>query len=266
MTAIPTPAPKNDFSDLVNLLEQLSQAENDHRVLESELNASHLAAVRLHVDRYKEIARITGETKAALEVLAARNPSWFEERQTLGTPFGELKRTSSTSLVIADEAVTIALIRAAKRQDDFLRIETHVNKEALEALGDDELAKYGVARKTTYHYKAAGAGVDLGKAVKAAEKSEGAAKKTAKRAAAAAAGMIVLAFVLWLFSAPVRAESEPLDPVYTARVSHLLQEAAVNRNYAHLFLAHGFRDAALIALGRVSAYEEQIDEARRAAP
>src|SRR4051794_30799221 len=99
-----TPAPtvlKNDFSDLVNLLDDLTSASNDLAALEHDLNASHLGNVRLHSIAYKGLQTRIGNAKAAIEVIAARNPQWFEEKKTLETPFGEVKRTTSTSLVIA---------------------------------------------------------------------------------------------------------------------------------------------------------------------
>jgi hypothetical protein len=181
------PAPtalKEDFGALVNLLADLTDAANDLQKLEASLNQDHLAAVRLHVDRYKELQTRIGQAEAALAVVAQRNPQWFEEKKTLATPYGQVKRTTSTALVIADEAATIALIRAAKREEDFLEIKTAIRKEALETLEDAELRKYGVRRETTHNFKPEPASVDLGKAVKAAEKTDKAANKTAKKAAA----------------------------------------------------------------------------------
>jgi len=182
----PAPAPaglKNDFGDLVNLLDQLTDAENDLSKLNTQLNVEHLANVRLHTDTYKRLQSLIGETEAAIQVIAARNPQWFEEKKTVETPYGVVKRTSSTSLVIADEAVTITLIEAAGRAGDFVVTTKTISREALEKLDDDELKKYGVRRETKHNYKPEAAALDLGKAVKQAEKSDKAAKKTAKSAA-----------------------------------------------------------------------------------
>lgn len=256
MTSIPPPAPKNDYSDLVNLFDVYTTAENDIRALEAELNASHLGNVRLHIDRYKTLATTLGETKAAIEVIAARNPQWFAERQTLESPFGEVKRTSSTSLVIADEAVTIALIEHAGRGADFLRKETRVNREALEALSDEQLAKYGVARKTEHNYKVAAAKVDLGKAVKAAEKSDKAASKTAKKAAAAAAGALLLGLFLWLLAPRAQAAIVPAGPVFSATLHELAVEAQENRETAELLLRWGIPEGYIHYMARAGMLDE----------
>ena len=172
-----------DFADLVNLLNALSVAENKISHLNQNLNAQHLETLKGYADEYKTLQSDISATRAAIEVIAARNPQWFEEKKTLITPFGEVKRTTSTSLIIPDEAVTITLIRAAKREEDFLVTTTAISKEALEKLEDAELAKYGVSRKTEHNFKPEGASVDLGKSVKAAEKSAKATAKTAKKAA-----------------------------------------------------------------------------------
>lgn len=183
MTAIATTAARpSDFADLVNLLQQLTETTAALRKLEGKVTARYIDTVTDSVEEYKALQTKLSETEAALAVIAERNPQWYSEKKTVETPFGEVKRTSSTELVIADEAATIALIRAANRSEDFLRITTTVNREALESLEDDALAKLGVSRKTTHNFKPAAAKVDLGKAVKAAEKSAGAAAKTARAA------------------------------------------------------------------------------------
>lgn len=185
MIAPIAPAPtaqKNDFADMVTLLEQLTEAENSLGKLTAEMNVDYLAHVRLNSDTYKRLQTTISTVNAALQVIAERNPQWFEEKKTLTTPYGEVKRTTSTSIVIADPAVSITLIKAAGRADDFLAVTTTIRKEAIETLSDGELAKYGIKRVTEHNYKPEAASVDLGKAVKQAEKSDKAAAKTAKKA------------------------------------------------------------------------------------
>lgn len=185
-----TPAPaalKNDYADLVKLLAELTDASNDLSSLESDANREHLAMAKGYLDRYQTLQTRVGEAKAAVEVIAARNPQWFADKKTLATPFGEVKRTTSTSLVIADEAVTITLIKAAGRADDFLKVETSVCLEVLEKLDDAELAKFGARREVEHNFKPEGASVDFGKAVAAAKKDAKAAKKTVASVAASAA-------------------------------------------------------------------------------
>ncbi len=80
----------------------------------------------------------------------------------------------------------MTLIRAAKREAEFIKTTHVISREALELLSDEDLVKFGVKRVTEHNYKAAGASVDLGKSVNAAEKSAKAAAKTAKKVTEAA--------------------------------------------------------------------------------
>ena len=184
-TIAPTPsALKEDFTSLVNLLDRLTHAENELAKLQQVLDAQHLDTVRGHMPAYKELQTTIGECEAAIVVIAARNPQWFEEKKTVATPVGEVKRTTSVSLEIADPSVTITLVKAAKREADFIKVTEELRLEVLEALADEQLAKLGIKRVTKHNFKSGPAGIDLGKAVKQAEKSEKAAAKTAKKAGA----------------------------------------------------------------------------------
>ncbi|MBA4136739.1 MAG: hypothetical protein C0518_05425 [Opitutus sp.] len=183
-TTAPAPtAQKDDFASLVNLLDRLTHAQNQLDKLQQVLDAQHLETVRGHMPAYKELQTTIGECESAVAVIAARNPQWFDDKKTVATPYGAVKRTSATSLQVADEAVTLTLIKAAGRQTDFIKVTESLSLETLEKLEDEQLAKFGIKRVTEHNFKAAPAGVDLGKAVKAAEKSEKAAAKAAKKSA-----------------------------------------------------------------------------------
>lgn len=179
---LPTARP-TDFADLVNLLAALSKNENNLALLQQTIDRQHLGLVEAHMTVYKEIQTLIGECDAAIKVIGERNPQWFDDKKTIATPYGEVKRTTSTSLEIADEEISLNLIRAAGRAGDFIKTTYTLSKEALEALTDDELKKFGIKRVTEHNYKASGASVDLGKSVKAAERSAKAAAKAAKAAA-----------------------------------------------------------------------------------
>ncbi len=180
----PTPAGKpDDFASLVNLLEALTAAENNLTKLQQTLDSQHLETVRGHLPAYKELQTKVGEFEAAIEVIVTRNPQWFADKQNLATPVGAVKRTSSTKLEVADPTVTITLIKAHKRDADFIRTTEELRLEVLEGLDDEQLAKLGIKRVTTHNFKTAPKVVDLGKAVKAADKTDKAATKTAKKVA-----------------------------------------------------------------------------------
>lgn len=178
-TARPT-----DFGDVVALLATLSQAEVNLAKLQQTVDADHLEAVRGHLPVYKEIQATIGDCQAALELIAARNPQWFEDKKSIATPVGELKRTTSTTIEVADPGVTMTLIKAAKREGDFIKVTEELRLEVLQTLNDEQLQKLGVKRVVTHNFKIAPIEVKLGKAVKAAEKSAKAAAATAKKAVA----------------------------------------------------------------------------------
>jgi hypothetical protein len=182
-TIAPTPAARpSDFADLVNLFAALTKSENNLARLQQVLDSQHLETVQGHMEAYKEIQTLIGECEAAIKVIAARNPQWFEDKKSIAMPVGELKRTTSTSIEIADEEITMTLIRNAGRAAEFIKTSHVISKEALELLKDEDLKKFGVKRVVEHNYKCAPASVDLGKAVKAADKSAKAAAKTAKAA------------------------------------------------------------------------------------
>lgn len=180
-----------DFESVVNLLAVLGEANRQLEALTREIEAGYVALVNPHRERYAKLQGTVSETEAALEVIARRNAQWFDDKKSVTTPFGGVKFTKSTELVIADENISVQLVLALAGKagaEKFLRTVQVLNKEALEELSDAELAKFGILRKSKENFKAATDVVNLGKAVKAAEKNEKTAAKAAKKAAAAAEG------------------------------------------------------------------------------
>lgn len=181
-TIAPTPAARpQDFADLVNLLAALTKSQNNLAHLEQVLNRQHLETVNGHMDAYKEIQTLIGECEAAIRVIAQRNPQWFEDKKSVPTPYGTLKRTTSTSLQIPDEEITMTLIRGANLAEKYIKTTHTLSRESLELLDDEELKKFGIKRVTEHNFNPEPAKVNLGKAVKAAEKSAKTAKKTAEK-------------------------------------------------------------------------------------
>lgn len=174
----------SDFTDVVNLLAVLGEANRQLAGLKAEVESGYLEIVSAHRERYAKLQSTVTETEAALEVIARRNPQWFGDKKTVATPYGGVKFTASKELVVADENISIQLIRALAPDSDLLRTVQVLNKEALEKLSDTELARFAIVRKAKENFKVDTEVVDLGKAVKAADKSAKAAGKTAKKAAA----------------------------------------------------------------------------------
>lgn len=172
-----------DFESVINLLAVLGEANRQLNALETEVESAYLEIVAAKRERYAKLQATVTETVAALEVIARRNPQWFDEKKNVTTPYGAVKFKASSELVIADENITIQLIKAMGKPSEMLRQIDVLNKEALEKLSDEELARFAILRRAKENFSVDTKVVDLGKAVKAADKSERAAAKTAKKAA-----------------------------------------------------------------------------------
>lgn len=183
-TATFAAAPKpDDFKAVVDLLAELGEANRKLAAMESEIEALYVGHVTDRRDAYAELQKTVSETEAALEVIARRNPQWFAEKKNVSTPFGVVKFKASTELVAADEQDAVRRILKARRPR-LLRRTIELNRDLLAELSDKELAAFGITRKPKENCTIETKVVDLGKAVKAAEKSEKAANKAAKKAAA----------------------------------------------------------------------------------
>lgn len=176
------PAKPADFNDVINLLAVLGAANRDLASLEAIVATGYAAIVDEHRGLYAKLQSTVSETEAALEAIARRNPSWFGEKKNVTTPYGVVKFTSSSELVIADENVSVQLINALGDGKRFLRTVQVLDKEALDKLSDTELLRFAIVRKAKENFKVSTEVVDLGKAVKSAEKSEKATTKTARKA------------------------------------------------------------------------------------
>jgi hypothetical protein len=177
-----------DFDAIVDLLCVLGEANRQLAALTSEIEAGYVALVMPHRERYAKLQSTVTETEAALEVIARRNPQWFADKKSAATPFGTVKFQSSKELVVVDESISVQLVLALGGRDGaekYLRTVQVLNKEALTDLPDAELAKFGIGRKAKENFSVSTEVVNLGKAVKAAERTDKAAAKAAKKAAAA---------------------------------------------------------------------------------
>lgn len=175
-----------DFESVVNLLAVLGEANRQLDALTREIETGYIELVKPKREHYAKLQGTITETEAALEVIARRNPQWFAEKKSVTTPFGGVKFTASRELIVADEGISVQLIRAlagAEGAEKYLRTVQVLNKEALEDLDDAALARFGIVRKQKENFGASTEVVNLGKAVKAADKSDKAAAKAAKSAA-----------------------------------------------------------------------------------
>jgi len=183
-TATFVAAPRTgDFEGVINLLSVLGEANRQMDTLTTDVEVGYLQIVTTKRDAYAKLQTTVGETEAAIEVIARRNPQWFSDKKTITTPYGIVKMKSSKEIVVANEEASIVLMLAAKRRE-LVRRKIEINLEALQELPDAELAKFGISRRLKENITIETSVVDLGKAVKSATKSEAGAKKSATKAAA----------------------------------------------------------------------------------
>jgi hypothetical protein len=169
-------APSQDFARLCELQQEHSAVTLSLEKVEQRMSVDSLAAAAAWSADYVVNQERLAELDAEIKALFARHPEWREDgKKSIKTPFGTVEQRTVSGLVVANPAATVALIKARAAQDEkfkaatFLRIEELPNVEALEALGNDELAKLGVTRETTEKVTVKPAKVSAAKVVKAAK-------------------------------------------------------------------------------------------------
>ena len=164
-----------EFKNLVDLMAVYSEASNRLEVMQAQANEGQMEVVDALKKEYGEIQDVVVATGAALELLARRHPEWFSKKATLTTPYGSVKLAQNPpSLEVANEELSIALIeQAAERDQTFprevlVRVEKHLNLDALKTLDDETLKRFRITRKQTDTFTVKPTKLDLGKAVEAA--------------------------------------------------------------------------------------------------
>lgn len=176
------PAARADqYKDLVDCLAILTEMTNRLTKLETEMQDEFIDLMDGRRKEYTDLQGGIAKAEQTIRDIATLNPQWFEDSKTVTTPYGAVQSRKTTSLEVANEEVTIALLQQLGADSaPFLRVETTLNLEALESLPDSELARIRVKRVTTEKITAKPGKVNLGKAAKAAEKKAAAsAKKSA---------------------------------------------------------------------------------------
>ena len=168
------PAVGADYKNAVDLLAILSEAQNRLDDLQGQANAEFLECIDGHRPDYARLQSLIAQTTEGLEVLARRHPEWFTEGKTVKTPYGSVSlKDNPPKLEVKNEELTILLIEQAGADEKFVRQVKQLNLDALGELPDDELAKFRIKRVKTDRFEAKPAKVDMGKAVKDAEKKKG---------------------------------------------------------------------------------------------
>ena len=176
---------KGDFEAAIALLAVLGESRRELAKLTAEIETGYLEIVTSRRDDYAKIQAKISEGEAALEVIARRNLGWVADKKSVTTPYGAVKFKASSEIVVPNEEASVVLVRKAKRRE-LIRVTIELNREALQELPDAELAKFGIVRRAKENLTVDTEVIDLGKAVKAADKTNANAAKVAKKAKAAA--------------------------------------------------------------------------------
>lgn len=172
MKTVDTKQAAGDFTLLVQIMEVLAASSQQMGVLEAEAQRIYLEAISETLRRdFTHLQETIARAEADAEVLARRNPQWFEKQKSLKTPYGTVGFRSTTRIEVPREDLTLALLENEGLDGEFCRVRKELNLEALEGCDDDFLRHFKMRRVTSESFSAKPAKIELGKAVKAAEEA-----------------------------------------------------------------------------------------------
>lgn len=163
------------YANLVNLQSILSEAQAQLDKLQNEVQTEYIDLVDAKKKDYARLQQNIASAQEGIEYLATVNPQWFVKSRTLKTPYGTVSFRKTTKLEVRNEELSIVLLEQLGQDGlPFLIPSKKLNIEALEKLTDQELERLKIKRVTEDSCTVKPAKVDLGKAVKAANKEGGA--------------------------------------------------------------------------------------------
>jgi len=166
-------AKAEDYKNLVDLLAIVAEGTARLGELENGLQQDYIDLVDARRKDYTQLQYAIGKAEESIEALALSNPAWFEKSKTLKTPYGSVAFRRSSKLDVKNEEVSILLLEQLGQDGlPFIRTAKALNLEALEKLDDSELERLRIKRVSSESLTIKPAKVDLGKAVKSAEKQE----------------------------------------------------------------------------------------------
>ncbi len=146
----------DDFEIVARRIEMFAKAKAKLDTLELEEAKAYLAILDAGKTEKSQLQRKCEFAEKIIYAIAEEHPEWFLDEKHLKTPFGSLHSRKTTSHKSADEAHSIRLIEtAALRCDDevtkarllgLIRVKKELNLEAVECLGEKELAKLQIVR------------------------------------------------------------------------------------------------------------------------
>ena len=161
-----------DYTTLTTELEKFTSLSHRLATIEADFQDAVTELIaEVYKDSFADLQGELAETEQKIELLVLKHPEWFAKSKTLKTPFGTVATRSSTKLDVPNEETTIALLELrGEEATPFLRERKYLSIEALEGLDDGDLARLKIQRVTNEKITISPAKVDLGKAVKAANK------------------------------------------------------------------------------------------------
>lgn len=177
------PKAEDSYKNLLDLLAIYSATTAQLETLAGEINTSVLDLIDTKRAEYAEAQTVLTHTEAAVRAAIALHPEWFAEAKTIKTPYGQVHSQKTTSHKVADQPASIARIKSAQARairdgkHDFaaqlgalIRVEESVNLDACGELTEEILARYGIERNIEESVTLKPAKIQLGQAVKAADK------------------------------------------------------------------------------------------------
>jgi hypothetical protein len=166
-----------DYQNVLDLIQIIAQSVAELADIQSQAD-QHLYEFFDHFGKnlYSDLQTSIADATAAAEAICRSHPEWFLDRKSLRTPFGTATLRATSSLDIANEELTIALLETAGKTDpEYLlavKITKTVDRAVLSALDDLELKSFRVKRVEGQSFSVKPAEVNLGKAISTGEEKE----------------------------------------------------------------------------------------------
>ena len=158
--------PPAEFKNLGDLVAIIADGEARVTELSKEVDDIIREAVDERRKEFTELQAAIQSAKEGAEAICTSHRNWFGGKKSLELLHGTCAFKASKSLEVANERATIALIRAEETPENaskLIRVVEEVDKEALESLSDEELAKFGLHRLEKESFSVKPRKIDLAK-------------------------------------------------------------------------------------------------------
>lgn len=192
------PLTLSDYQRFIELLGAYAAAKQTIEAIELRVSARLRELASRHIEAFSKLSLEVSDAEEKIEALCRAHPEWFakSKSKTLVTPFGKAAFRTVVELdLVHDEETVMRLLEkeegrslerrgqqalAGKELEDlfdpelYLRRSVKLNREALELLPDDVLARLGIARGEKQSFSLKPNKVDLGELQRDAAKEGGA--------------------------------------------------------------------------------------------